>query len=200
MLQKQSWTDRGHATLTPKAAADEDVWHLRRAYVTRKRAKTGAELETGADLTVHWLLKYCITKFSLIRGCFNRHDEHKHSQDQHCITKRSQTHNRAGELWTGWEEKRENWGETWASQQEEEEEASVEHRWEEEQVGRTLSTGYSCKCDTAAHANKKSKHFNPKIIAFMWKNILQLFQLHHFHPQLPLQKHVTVGAGKIMRI
>lgn len=75
--------DRGNTTLTPKAG-DEDVRHLRRAYVTQKRAKMGSELETGTNLTGHLILKYCITYFSLMKGCFYRQDEHKYSQqDEH---------------------------------------------------------------------------------------------------------------------
>lgn len=40
----------------------------------------GSELETGTNLTGHLILKYCITYFSLMEGCFYRQDEHKYSQ------------------------------------------------------------------------------------------------------------------------
>lgn len=162
-------------------------------------SKTGAELETGTDLTVHWILKYCITKFSLIRGCFNRHDDHKYSQDQHCLQNGHRC--TTEQVNYGQDEKK-------REKTEEKPEPASRRRRRRPQ----LSTGERrnrweghwapathAKHDTPAHANKKSKHLNAKIIALIWKNILQLFQLHRFHSQLPLQKHVTVGAGKIMR-
>lgn len=50
---------------------------------------------------------------------------------------------------------------------------------------------------TPPHMPTKNKtYLNQKIIVLMWKNILQLFQLQHIHPQLPLEKYVEADAGK----
>lgn len=50
---------------------------------------------------------------------------------------------------------------------------------------------------TPPHMPTKNKtYLNQKIIVVMWKNIHQLFQLQHIHPQLPLEKYVEADAGK----